>query len=186
MRKSLLLVVLAACSAQMVVPPDGGAGGACGTAVTPPNLVPDPSFECDGMAWSPQSGTVEVVTGGRSGKAVRLTATTTGSGQMGIATPLVAMTSGKAYCLSAFVSGTATDARLEVLPAPAGIAQTFSTPVTTSWVRAPMTSKLKVPAPAGRSLTLRVVLLNGQAGQTLLLDDVDFYESAGDNCTERP
>lgn len=187
MTKSWLVVVavLAACSPQMMVPVDGGAGGSCGSAVTPPNLVPDPSLECDGMAWSAQTGTLEVVSGGRTGKAVRLTATTTGAGQMGIPTPLVAMTSGKTYCLSAYVSGTATDARLEVLPAPAGTAMTFSTPVTASWVRAPMTSKLKVTAPADRSLTLRVLILNGQAGQTLLLDDLDFYESASGNCTER-
>lgn len=189
MRMWLLVVVLsvlAACSPQMMNPPDSGAGGGCGTAVTPPNLVPDPSLECGGMAWSAQQGTVDVASGGRTGaKALRLTASATGAGQMGIPTPLVAMTSGKTYCLSAYVSGTAMDARLEVLPAPGGIAQTFSTPVTSAWVRAPMGTNLKVPATVDRSLTLRVLILNGQAGQTLLLDDLDFYESASGNCNER-
>jgi hypothetical protein len=158
-------------------PPDGGS--TCGGQLTPANLLDDPSFECGGSAWSAQQGTFEVVSEARTGsKAGQLTANATGGGQLGIATPIVAMTSGRAYCVSLWVKGTASDARFEVLPGMGGSAPAFSTPVTSSWVRAPMASNLKVQVPAGDALYLRARILNGQAGQTLLIDDVDFYESA--------
>ena len=181
---AVLASALAACSPPMDMP-DGGMMMTCGTAKTPANLVVDPQLECGTQGWSAQFGTVEVVAGGRSGKALQLTASSTGAGQMGVGTAVVAMTSGKAYCLSAWVKGTASDARLEVLPTKGAMAAAFATPITADWVRAPMNSNLKVSFAAGDTLYLRVRLIGAQAGQTLLLDDLDFYESASGNCNER-
>lgn len=158
----------------------------CEPAKTPANLVTDGAFECGTQGWSAQQGTLAVVDGGRSGKALQLTATANGAGQAGIATPIVASTSGKSYCVTAWVKGTVSDARFEVLAPNAGTMETFSTPVMSgSWLKAPMSSNLKVTVAAGGELYLRVRMVNGTASQTLLIDDVDFWESASGSCNER-
>lgn len=181
----MLFVAVAACGPPSMPVPDSGMGG-CGAAKSPPNLVGDGSFECGGAEWSAQYGDFTVVSGGHGGaKAGQLMASATGLGQIGIGTPLVAMTSGNAYCVNAWVKGTATDARLEVLPTKAGSAASFATFVQSDWLQAPPVTNLKVQVAAGDTLYLRVRLVNGLAGQTLLIDDVDFWESASGRCDER-
>ena len=184
----LLPVVLfaASCSPPPMMMNDGGSSGCEGPAKSPPNLLADPSFECGTAVWTVVTGDFAVVSGGRTGeKAGRLSATTAGSGQAGLG-PVVASTSGKAYCLYAWVSGSASDMRMEVLPTMAGVASSFSSPVPASgWLQAPMSSNLKVQVAAGDSLYLRFRILNSQAGQTLDLDDLDLWESQSGNCDER-
>jgi len=180
-----LLVLLLACSPQPS-PPDSGTPAACGAAtLSPPNLMPDPSFECDGgVDWSAQLGTFELATGGHTGTyAGKGTATDAGSLQFGVSR-VIASTSGKAYCIRMWVRGTATDMRYELLPGSGGTAWSFPPPVTADWARAPMVTNLKVPVQAGTSLSLRVRIINGQAGQTIFVDDVDLWETDGE-CMER-
>jgi hypothetical protein len=173
-------VLLTACSSPMMMP--------CAATRVPANLISDGSFECGiGAEWSVQYGDFSVVTGGHGGtKAGLLTASSTGLGQVGYATPVVAMTSGKPYCANVWVKGTATDMLLEVLATKAGTAQSFASPVQSDWLQAPPVSNLKVEVAAGDTLYLRVRIQNGTAGQTLLLDDADFWESSSSgNCDER-
>jgi hypothetical protein len=185
-RAFVLLALLSACSPMTMPRPDSGMGS-CGVMQSPPNLLADGSFECGaGAEWSVQFGDFAVVSGGHSGaKAGQLTASSTGAGQMGIGMPIVAMTDGSPYCVNAWVKGTASDMRLEVLATKAALGNAFASPVQADWLEAPMGSNLKVQVAAGDTLYLRVKIQNGTAGQTLLLDDVDFWESTTGNCDER-
>ncbi|MBK7865482.1 MAG: hypothetical protein IPJ65_44165 [Archangiaceae bacterium] len=186
MRVLSCTLLMVACSP----PPNDGkmdsGTGDCGVAKTPANLVSG-SFECGTASeWSVQYGELQVVSGGHGGsKALQLTATATGTGQFGYATAVVASTTGKPYCVNAWVKGTATDMRLEVLSQRSGMAQTFSSFVESDWLQAPPVTNLKVPVSMGDQLYLRIRIQNGQAGQTLLVDDVDFWESTSGNCDER-
>ncbi len=186
MRASLLVLLLACSPPPPMPPPDSGTPG-CGatSTLTPPNLMADPSFECDGgAAWSAQQGTFELAAAGHTGMySGKGTASATGALQFGLG-PVVASTSGKAYCIHLWVKGSATDMRYEVLPGAGGMAYSFPPPVTADWARAPMVTNLKVPAPAGTTLHLRFRILNGQPGQTIFVDDVDLWETDGE-CTER-
>jgi hypothetical protein len=163
------------------------AGDACSSMSTPPNLLANGSFECgSGTEWSAQYGTFAVVSGGHSGaQAGQLTAAANGQGQLGYSTAVVSSTSGKSYCVHAWVKGTATGVRMEILPSMSGLAQAFSSPVNGDWVRAPPSTNLQLDAAPGDTLYLRFVIQNGQSGQTLLVDDVDFWESASGKCDER-
>jgi hypothetical protein len=179
-----LALLLAACSGGGPMPmPDAG----CGAALTPPNLLADGSFECGaGTEWAAQYGDFVVVSGGHaSDHAAQLTVGSDAQGQLGYESAVVASTSGKSYCVHACVKGTVTAVRIEVIPTMSGVAQAFSSPVTSDWVRAPPSTNLKVDAAAGDSLYLRFRVQNGQAGQTLLVDDVDFWESTSGRCDER-
>jgi hypothetical protein len=55
---------------------------------------------------------------------------------------------------------------------------------TTSWIRVPPSTVLSVPGASGSSLYVRFLLSQGQAGDTLLVDDVDVWESADGKCKE--
>lgn len=169
----------------------GGAGGgsACtGAAKSPANLVPNDGFECGDMGWSPQSGDLAAVADARTGsKAVKLTATAAG-GKFASTRPFVTSTSGKTYCAVAYLKGTVGNAQLSVLEDKGGtvVDHTFSTPVaSTSWLRTPPSTNLEVRAAAGSKLYVRFVMHQSPAaGDTLLVDDVDVWESADGLCKE--
>jgi hypothetical protein len=184
MRRCLLLV-MAACSGSGGTPmPDSGTP--CGTDTkSPPNLVVNGGFECGDAEWSVQFGELVTVSSGAHGgtKAAQLTAASAGGGQFGYANAVVPTASGNAYCVNAWVRGTATSMRIEVLDGSTN--QMFSSPVESGWLQAPPTTNLKVTPAAGAALYLRFRILNVMAGQTLLVDDVDFWESASGSCNER-
>jgi hypothetical protein len=162
--------------------PTPDAGG-CGATLTPPNLIANGGFECGaGSEWGAQFGDFAVVSGGHaSDHAGQLTVASDAQGQLGYESTVVASTSGNTYCVHAWVKGTVTAVRMEVVPS----GQTFSTPVGSDWLRAPPTTNLEIPTTKGSSLSLRFRVQNGQAGQTLLVDDVDFWESSDGRCRER-
>jgi hypothetical protein len=170
-------------------PVDGGSSSVCdGPSKSPPNLVPNSGFECGEQGWAPQYGTLETVTDARTGsKAVKLTATATGAGQF--SQLFVSSASGNTYCAWAWLKGTVSDVRLSVLSAGAtgtgGTDTNFSSPVATNtWIRVRPSVPLSVPSRAGDKLYLRFVFSNGKAGDTLIVDDVDVWESIDGKCNE--
>jgi hypothetical protein len=169
----------------------GGSGGgsACdGAAKNPPNLVPNAGFECGDMGWAPQMGTLDVVTDARSGsKAVKLTASSSGAGVFAYATPILSPAPGDNYCATAWVKGTVGNAKLSILTNNNGVQTdtTFSSPVATStWIRIPPSLVLEVPDAKGTKVYVRLLLSQGAAGDTLLVDDVDVWESPDGGCKE--
>lgn len=179
---AMLVSIFTACSPA----PTADAGTGCQAMLDPPNLVQNGGFECgEALEWAAQFGELALVGGAHSGsKAVQVTATASGSAQLGYATAVVKPTSGKTYCVTAWVKGTATGMKVEGITK-AGLSRAFSTPVEANWVRAPPSTKLELDFPAGDELFLRMSILNGTAGQTLIVDDVDVFESASGKCTER-
>lgn len=169
----------------------GGGSGACnGSAKSPPNLVPNSGFECGDMGWSPQTGTLTAVTDARTGaQAAKLVATgATPAGKFAVTLPFVTSTSGKTYCAVAWLKGTVADAQLSVLEDKGGsvVDHTFSTPVGTStWLRAPPSTHLEVRAAMGSKLYVRLVMRTPKANDTLIVDDVDVWESADGLCKEQ-
>jgi hypothetical protein len=165
----------------------GGSGNCSGAAKTPPNLVPNNGFECGDMGWSPQSGTLSADTDARTGtQSAKLVATAAG-GKFAVTLPVVTSASGKTYCAVAYLKGTVADAQLSVLEDKGGsvIDHTFSTPVaSTTWLRTPPSTTLGVPAAVGSKLYVRLLMRTPNANDTLLVDDVDLWESSDGQCKE--
>lgn len=170
----------------------GGGGGTCAPAAkTPPNLVPNNGFECGDMGWSPQgaatlAANADARTGSQSAKLVAMGSPA--DGKFAVTLPIVTSTSGKTYCAQAYLKGTVANAQLSVLESAAGggvVDHTFSTPVaSTTWLRTPPSTNLEVRAAAGAKLYVRLVMRNPNANDTLLVDDVDVWESADGLCKE--
>ena len=150
--------------------------------------MPNPGFECGDTGWAPQMGTLDIVTDARTGtKAARLTATSTGAGVFAYATPILTNAPGDNYCATAWVKGTVSNAKLSILTNKSGVGtdSSFSSPVaTTTWIRMPPSLVLNVPGAMGSSLYVRLLLSQGTSGDTLLVDDVDVWESADGKCKE--
>ena len=169
----------------------GGSGGNCSPAAkTPPNLVPNNGFECGDLGWSPQgSASLAADTDARTGtQSARLVAMgAPPDGKFSVTLPVVASASGKVYCALAYLKGTVADAQLSILEATAGgvVDHTFSTPVaSTTWVRTPRSFNLDVHAAAGSKLYVRLVMRTPMLNDTLLVDDVDVWESSDGLCKE--
>ncbi len=192
---AMLAVIALGCgSSSSTTGTGGGAGGAGGSgncngaAKTPPNLVGNNGFECGDTGWSPQSGDVVADADAHSGtKSLKLTATAAG-GKFASTAPIVASTTGSVYCAVAYLRGTVADAQLSVLEDKGGtvVDHTFSTPVKSEngWLRAPPSTNLEVRAAAGSKLYVRFLMRTPAAGETLLVDDVDVWESTDGKCKE--
>lgn len=187
----LLGALVAGCSPQMMTP-DGGGSGACnGAAKTPPNLVENAGFECDGSEWAGTIyGTFEVVTDGRTGRAGQVTVNQSGA-RFVYTKNLAADAIGKKYCYSAWLKGTAPFMRIKVISEKSGgfFEDSFSEQIFADYRRIP--PQFTQPIGAG---TTRLSLIfevqtnrtdnqNGMSGQTMLIDDVDVWESTT-NCAE--
>ena len=173
-----------------VVTPD--AGGCFDSPKTPTNLIENPAFECGDATmpaeWSGIYGTLELAPGGKSGRAAKVTVNAAG-GRFAY-TRLFAPTPGnKTYCFSAWLAGTAPFMRMRVLRDFNGSVQevAFSEQVFSDFRKIPT---LKVTGDMAPKLQLvfevqtnRTDGLNAMAGQTMLIDDVDVWESTA-NCTE--
>lgn len=190
MRFVWLTLLVAACSP----PPgpadagvDAGSGSCSDAAKTPPNLVPNSGFECGDKGWSPQTGALTADADARSGKQSAKLVSTTAGGKFATTVPIVTSASGKTYCAVAYFKGTVSDAQLSVLEDKGGsvVDYTFSTPVaSTNWLRVPPSTNLEVRAAAGSKLYVRMVMRTLSANNTLLVDDVDVWESADGLCKE--
>ena len=87
----------------------------------------------------------------------------------------------------AWVKGTVGNAKLSILTSSSvgGTDFNFSSPVATNtWIRMPPFTVLAVPGAMGSKLYVRFLLSQGSAGDTLLVDDVDVWESADGKCKE--
>lgn len=187
----LLLCLLLACGAPTPTP---DAGGAClDTARTPPSLVENWNFECGAERWGAIFGTFDIAAGeGRGGGAAgRLTVGSAG-GRFAYAPPVATDVGSRTFCATAWVKGTVPFIRLRVLRDFGGSVQEvqFNEQLTADWKRTPPSNPLRVTGDNAPKLLLvfeaqtnRSDGQNAQAGQTLLVDDVDVWETSG-TCDE--
>lgn len=186
----LCLVLMSACG---VAAPTSDAG--CPTATkSPPNLMINGGFECGGAApaeWMGVNGTLSFVTTGATegSRAAKVVSDASGTGGVGSTTPVVAKTSGKTYCINAKVKGTAPDVRLEVF---GSLLTSFSSPLNSpdAWVRLPPPpnvgppTNLEIREPADQALYVKVHAQGGAAGDTVIVDDIDLWESPNGKCDQ--
>ena len=190
---AILFVCLVACGPVNVVPDAGGEGACRGAAKTPPNLLENPGFECDPSpaAWSQIYGTLELAAGGRSGRGAKVTVNGAG-GRIAYAKDFAVDAGTKSFCFTAYISGTVHFMRTRVLRVLNGsvteVAQ--SDQVFGDYRRTPLGNPLKVSNDNAPKLQLvfeaqtnRGDGLDAVPGETLLIDDVDVWETSG-NCTE--
>lgn len=172
--------------------PSGADAGACRDAAkSPPNLLENPGFECGDSGWSAIYGTLAAVAGGHAGQALQLTTSAAG-GRFAYAKDVVTEGGLKTYCFTAWVKGTAPFMRLRVLRDFGGQVQEdqFNEALGPEWKRTPPVTPLKVPN--GNAPKIQLVFevqtsrpdgQNAKPGDTLLVDDVDVWETSG-SCTE--
>lgn len=188
MRSALfgLVVVLSACGPATGTPDAGG--GCLDSGKTPANLIENARFECDSMEWSAIYGTLELASGGRSGRAAKVTVNQAG-GRFAYAKEFAPNPGTKTFCFSAYLSGTAPFMRMRVLRDFNGSVQevAFSEQIFSDFRKIPT---LKVTADNAPKLQLvfevqtnRPDGMNGMTGQTMLIDDVDVWETTN-NCME--
>jgi hypothetical protein len=188
MRSALpgLVLMFVACGPATPTP---DAGGAClDTGKTPANLIENARFECDSMDWSGIFGTLELASGGRSGRAAKVTVNQAG-GRFAYAKAFTPNPGTKTFCFSAYVSGTAPFMRMRVLRDFNGSVQevAFSEQIFSDFRKVPT---LKVTGENAPKLQLVFEVQtnrgdgqNAMAGQTMLIDDVDVWETSN-NCME--
>ena len=166
-----------------------GPTGACTSAKTPPNLLENASFDCTEVtdAWEAAFGsTFNIVAGGRTGMAGQITVTELG-GRVVYAKEFALNAGTKSYCVTAWVKGTAPQMRMRVVRDFGGSAseETMSAPVTADWSQVPVIKAGNLNAPrlqlVFEAQTNRTDGLNAKVGDTLLIDDVDLWETTG-NC----
>lgn len=185
---ALLLLALAACGPPPTPTPD--AGDCPEPSLTPPNLVKNAGFECGGAApaeWQAQYGALDFVADAHGGaRAAGVTATGT-LGQFAYATPVFTAPKGGTWCARAWMKGTVASAQVSVMvdTGGGGTDWTQNAPITASWLRLPTGTNLQVPASLNAKVYLRFVMNNPKAGDTLLVDDVDLWESSDGLCHER-
>lgn len=184
-----LLALVAGCG-PIDVTADAGTNACKGPAKTPANLLDNPGFECDSGEWGgvPAYGKFGYIAGGRSGRAGQVTVEQLG-GRMVYAKDFAPNAGTKTFCFTAWLKGTAPFMRMRVLREFSGGVQEvqFSEQVFSDWRRIPT---LKVEGLDAPKLTLvfeaqtnRADGQSAQPGQTLLIDDVDVWESSA-NCAE--
>ncbi|MDP1824152.1 MAG: hypothetical protein Q8L48_12945 [Archangium sp.] len=182
-----------ACGPTTVAPDAGTPAGCRDTSKTPANLLENPGFECDTMPseWSAIYGTLELVAGGRSGRAAKLTASAAG-GRMAYAKEFAVDSGMKTFCFSAYISGTAPFMRMRVLRVLNGGVQEVaqSDQLFGDFRRTPLGTPLKVGNENAPKLQLvfevqtnRSDGMNAVPGDTMLVDDVDVWES-NTSCAE--
>lgn len=186
---SMLLALAAGCGPANPTA-DAGADPCKGAAKTPANLIDNPGFECDSGEWGAVAGYGQFapVAGGRAGRAGQLTVEQLG-GRLVYAKDFAPDAGSKTFCFTAWLKGTAPFMRLRVLREFPGNVQEvqFSEQIFSDWRRIP---PLKVEALNAPKLTLvfevqtnRADGQSAQAGQTMLIDDVDVWESSA-SCAE--
>lgn len=186
----LIPLVSFGCGSMMNVPDAGGPTGCRDTSKTPANVVENPAFECDSTPpdWNAVYGTLELVAGGRSGRAAQVTVTAAG-GRFAAAKDVVVDGGNKTFCFSAYLKGTAPFMRMRALKVLNGSVQevSFSEQIFSDWRRIPTLKVTNDNAPKIQLVfevqTNRTDNQNAMPGQTMLIDDVDVWESSG-NCSE--
>lgn len=192
----LVVVLLAGCEPPVVMM-DAGMVAKCDPVA--PNLLKNAGFECtvtpDGGgavpdAWQGVYGQFAVAVGegrngGNAGKG-----TFSGVGlRFAYSGDVVSNGGTKVFCASAWVKGTAPYMRMNLIRD--DLVQSFAAPVTATWEKVPPTIKLNIDNASSKHLQLmfeaqtgRTDGANAKAGDTLLVDDAEVWESPSGMCTE--
>lgn len=182
-----LLLIFVACGPPPPSGPDAGVDGGCRDAAkTPPNLLQNPGFECDSTPpeWKAANGTLELVGGGRTGRAAKVTMTNALGGRFTYAQEFAVDAGTKTFCFSAWLTGTAPFMRMRVLRVENGGVREvpFSEQVFPDWKRIPTLEVANDNAPKLQLIfevqTNRTDGQNAMPGDTMLIDDVDVWESS--------
>lgn len=192
MRLSLLALALLTACGPMTGPPDAGSGNCLDTSKSPSNVIENPHFECDTSpaSWSGGVyGAFELVAGGRSGRAAQLTVKDALGARFSYTKEFAVDAGMKTFCVQAWGKGTAPFMRMRVLRSPNNTAVEQADQIAADWTRLPL-RPLSVTTDNAARLQLvfeiqtgRTDGMNGMVGQTLLIDDVDVWESSA-NCSE--
>ena len=192
MRLPLLLLALLPACGPMTVTPDAGSSDCRDTSKSPANVLENPGFECDTSpaTWSGGVyGSFALVAGGRSGRAAQLTVKDALGARFVYAKDFAVDAGMKTYCVQAWLKGTAPFMRVRVLRSPNNTAVEQADQIAADWARVPL-RPLSVTTDNAAKLQLvfeiqtgRTDGQNGMPGQTLLIDDVDVWESSA-NCAE--
>lgn len=180
----MLPVVLFACGPTPGLPDAGSPSGCRDTSKTPSNLIENGAFECDTspLEWSAAYGTLELVTGGRSGRAAQITVNAAG-GRFAYTRDFAVEGGNKTFCFSAYLKGTAPFMRMRVLRVSSGSVQevAFSEQVFSDFRKIPTLEVTNDNAPklqlVFEAQTNRSDGMSATPGQTLVIDDVDVWES---------
>jgi hypothetical protein len=187
----LIPLVSFGCSPMMNVP-DAGSEGCKDTSRSPANILENPHFECDSATpeWRALNGTIELVAGGRSGRALKITADSTG-GRAVYTRPIAADAGMKKFCVSAWISGTAPFMKTQVLQTGGTMLRIEQADqLFPDFRKTPLGRGLELPN--GDATKMELVFLvqtgrtdgqNAMPGDTMLIDDVDVWETTG-NCGE--
>ena len=192
MRLSLLPLALLCACGPMNGTPDAGPGNCLDSSKTPSNVIENPHFECDTSpaTWSGGIyGAFELVAGGHSGRAGQLTVKDALGGRFSYAKEFAVDAGMKTFCVQAWAKGTAPFLRMRVLRSPMNTAVEQSDQIAAEWTKVPL-RPFSVTTDGAAKLELvfeiqtgRTDGQNGMVGQTLLIDDVDVWESSA-NCAE--
>lgn len=192
MRFSMLLLAFLPACGPMTGTPDAGSGDCRDTSKSPANVLENPGFECDTSpaTWSGGVyGTFELVGGGRFGRAAQLTVKDALGARFVYAKDFAVDAGMKTYCVQAWLKGTAPFMRVRVLRSPNNTAVEQADQIAADWARVPL-RPLSVTTDDAAKLQLvfeiqtgRTDGQNGVPGQTMLIDDVDVWESTT-TCTE--
>jgi hypothetical protein len=194
MRISRVFVVMLASACGQPTPISDGGGGACvDTFRTPANLIENWSFECGAEKWGAVFGSFDVAAGeGRNGSAAgRLTVGSAG-GRVAYVPPVATELGTRTFCATAWVKGTVPFIRVRLLRDFGGSVQEvqFNEQLSGEWKRTPPSNPLRLTGDNAPKLLLvfeaqtnRSDGQNAEPGQTLLIDDVDVWETSG-TCAE--
>lgn len=180
------LALFAACGPSNGTPDGGGGGSACAPTKNPPNLLVNPGFDCAGKEteWGAVYGDYALVSKGRSGNAGQVTVTNAIGGRFGPVNPVATASKATTYCATAWMKGTTPFAKLQLFTDTGGSVQQFSSPIDAAWIRLPPSLVLTATAAAGAKVSVLFVTDRQQVGDTLIVDDVDVWESASGKCDE--
>lgn len=164
-------------------------GGPTGTAAVP-NLLTNAGFECGTQSWGLALNNAELSTETANPKsgatALKLTLTHSGQGASRIYGPNVPVQAGDTLCARAWFRGTSANGHLTIFEPGNSQGIRFSTPITANdWVIVPPSAPLKVPVTGAGDSFLQFSLVNPNNGDTLIVDDADFWKSPDGSCSER-
>jgi hypothetical protein len=193
-----LTVMLLGCPGPAETCPDGGCpadgGDPClgPSAESVPNLLDNPGFECGSppSGWYTTGGVLasEVENPKSGSRAARFLVPDGGVARLWHERDAIVDAGTKTYCANAWVrAGTAKDARLTLRRVGTNIDENFSTPLTNEWVLLPPPTHgpLKFTAQDEPRVLLGFTIQNAKAGDSVIIDDVQLWESADGSCRER-
>ena len=171
-----------------VLPPKP-CGGPPGIA-SAPNLLENAGFECGTRGWMvyPGGATLSITDMNPHEGSAALQVTVDTAGSMRVLGPEVEVEVGETLCARARYRGTAVNGHLAIYTpeSAASVLRTmFSTPLDPDeWAIVPPSKPLDVKVTYAGKASIGFVLQDVRPGDTLVVDDVDFWRSPSGACTE--